>query len=154
MTPEVEGLPDDSLLPRDLTRSLPMALLRAREAVMAPFRPILNDFDVSEQQWRVLRVLAESGPLDATEVAERACLLAPSLTRIMRSLEERKFITRERDAGDARRVRLAITAGGIAMIRDLAPTSARIFSEIESGYGKERLERLLDMLGELTLLKR
>lgn len=131
-----------------------MALLRAREAVMVGFRPILASRDVSEQQWRVLRVLAEAGPLDATEVAERACLLAPSLTRIMRSLEERRLIMRDRDSGDGRRVRLTISAGGLAMIRDLLPDSRAIYTEIETRFGKERIEQLLDMLGELALLKR
>ncbi|MBX3578203.1 MAG: homoprotocatechuate degradation operon regulator HpaR [Rhizobiaceae bacterium] len=153
MTPETEALPDDSLLPRDTRRSLPMALLRAREAVMTGLRPILAARDVSEQQWRVLRVLAESGPLDATEVAERACLLAPSLTRIMRSLEERRFITRDRDAGDGRRVRLAISAAGLAMISDVVPASRAIYTDIEARFGKERIDLLLDMLGDLALLK-
>ena len=154
MTPDIEALPDDSLLPRDLKKSLPMALLRAREAVMHQFRPILNARDISEQQWRVLRILAEGGPLDATEVAERACLLAPSLTRIMRTLDERKLITRDRDTGDGRRIRLAISAAGISLIREVAPASRDVMLNIESRFGKERVQSLLDMLSELALLKR
>ncbi|HTV71474.1 MAG TPA: homoprotocatechuate degradation operon regulator HpaR [Rhizobiaceae bacterium] len=153
MNLDIEALPDDSLLPRDTRRSLPISLLRARDAVMARFRPILAARDVSEQQWRVLRVLAEAGPLDATEVAERACLLAPSLTRIMRSLEERRFITRDRDTGDGRRVRLAISAAGIAFINEVAPASKQLYSEIEARFGKERIDKLLDMLNELAILK-
>src|SRR5262245_55114576 len=82
-------LPDDALLPRDTRRALPIALLRAREAVMARFRPILAAHDVTEQQWRVIRVLGEESPLDASEVAERACVLAPSLTRIIRALDRK-----------------------------------------------------------------
>jgi homoprotocatechuate degradation regulator HpaR len=153
MTPDIEGLPDDSLLPRDTSRSLPMALLRARETVMAKFRPILAERAISEQQWRVLRVLGESGPLDATEVAERACLLAPSLTRIMRALEERSLIKRDRDMGDGRRVRLSITPAGIDMIRDVAPASREVYAELEARYGHDKMERLIDMLGELLVKK-
>ena len=82
----------DTLLPRDTRRALPIALLRAREAVMARFRPILQARDVTEQQWRVIRVLGEESPLDASEVADRACVLAPSLTRIIKALEERALI--------------------------------------------------------------
>ncbi len=63
---------------RERRRSLAIGLLRAREAVMSHFRPILAAHDVTEQQWRVIRVLAEAGMLDASEVAEKAFILAPS----------------------------------------------------------------------------
>src|SRR6187402_330172 len=101
-------LPKDALLPRDTRRALPIALLKARETVMARFRPILAARDVTEQQWRVIRVLGEESPLDASEAAERACVLAPSLTRIIKALEDRRLITRERDSADGRRISLAI----------------------------------------------
>ena len=82
---------------RERRRSLAIGLLKAREAVMSHFRPILADHDVTEQQWRVLRTLSDAGLLDATEVAEKAFILAPSLTRMLRSLEERGFISRHKD---------------------------------------------------------
>lgn len=81
----------------DRRRSLAIGLLRAREAVMSHFRPILAAHDVTEQQWRVIRTLSEAGMLDATEVAEKAFILAPSLTRMIRSLEERGLITKHKD---------------------------------------------------------
>jgi len=43
---------------REFSRSLPMSLLRAREAVMRQFRPSLRRHDLTEQQWRILRALA------------------------------------------------------------------------------------------------
>jgi len=147
------ALPRDTLLPRDTRRALPIALLKAREAVMARFRPILSARDVTEQQWRMIRVLGEESPLDASEAAERACVLAPSLTRIIKALEDRRLITRERDAADGRRISLAIAPAGLAMIRDVTPETQVVYAELESRYGRERIERLLDMLGELADLK-
>jgi homoprotocatechuate degradation regulator HpaR len=148
------ALPQDTLLPRDTRRALPIALLRAREAVMARFRPLLHARDVTEQQWRVIRVLGEESPLDASEVAERACVLAPSLTRIIKALEERKLISRQRDTGDGRRICLAIAPAGMAMIRDLTPDVQAVYAELEASYGRDRIEHLLDILGELTELKK
>lgn len=58
-------------------RTLPIALLRAREAVMERFRPVLNSHDITEQQWRVIRVLQEHGATDASKLAELACILPP-----------------------------------------------------------------------------
>jgi DNA-binding MarR family transcriptional regulator len=43
---------------REFSRSLPMSLLRAREAVMRQFRPSLREHGLTEQQWRILRALA------------------------------------------------------------------------------------------------
>lgn len=147
------ALPEDALLPRDTRRALPIALLRARESVMARFRPILAARAVTEQQWRVIRVLGEESPLDASEAADRACVLAPSLTRIIKALEDRKLITRERDSGDGRRISLAIAPAGLVMIRDLTPETQAIYAELEARYGRDRIDHLLDMLGELAELK-
>ena len=142
----------DPLIPRDTSRSLPIALLRAREAVMSHFRPLLAAYDITEQQWRVVRVLAEGRALDATELAERACLLPPSLTRIVRTLEERGFVSRQRDEADARRTFIEITPDGVEFIRQVTPDSRAIYEEMEARFGRERIEALLVMLHELNEL--
>lgn len=138
---------------RATRRSLPIALLRAREAVMSHFRPMLAQHDVSEQQWRVLRLLHEAGMLDASDVAERAFILAPSLTRMIRSLEERSFITKHKDRGDGRRVLLKIAPAGEAIIHEVLPDSRRIYEALEKRFGAERLDGLVDLLDELASLR-
>ncbi len=136
--------------PRATRRSLPIALLRAREAVMSHFRPMLAQHDVTEQQWRVIRVLHEAGILDASEMAERAFILAPSLTRMIRSLEGRGFISKHKDKGDGRRVLLKIAPAGEAIIREVLPDSRKIYDALEKRYGRERLDSLVEMLDELA----
>ena len=79
---------------RTFSHSLPMALLRAREAVMRRFRPGLRRHGVTEQQWRVLRALAHSGPMEVTELASATFLLPPSLSRILPDMETRALIRR------------------------------------------------------------
>ncbi|MBO9126267.1 MULTISPECIES: homoprotocatechuate degradation operon regulator HpaR [Rhizobium/Agrobacterium group] len=143
-------LTQDALLPRNTKRSLPIALLRAREAVMTHFRPMLAAHDLTEQQWRVIRILAENGTVDASEVVERAFILAPSLTRIIKSLEERGLILKERDEADGRRVMLRITAVGLGIIEEVTPDSRMIYTELERKFGEEKINLLLDLLGELT----
>ncbi|TGP29244.1 homoprotocatechuate degradation operon regulator HpaR [Mesorhizobium sp. M2D.F.Ca.ET.232.01.1.1] len=123
-----------------------MALLRAREVIMAHFRPMLARHDITEQQWRVL---AETGPLEATELANRASILPPSLTRIIKALEEREFISRNKVKDDGRRALLAISPIGVALIEELAPERTAIYEAIEKRYGAAEHERLLDMLESL-----
>nr|WP_244564754.1 homoprotocatechuate degradation operon regulator HpaR [Rhizobium sullae] len=134
-------------------RSLAIGLLRAREAVMSHFRPILAARDVTEQQWRVIRVLAEAGMLDATEVAEKAFILAPSLTRMIRSLEERGFIAKHKDEADGRRVLLSLAPPGRSLIDEVMPDSRRVYAEIDARFGAGRVEDLLDMLDDLAAIK-
>jgi homoprotocatechuate degradation regulator HpaR len=136
--------------PRAVRYSLPITLLRAREAVMSHFRPMLAAHGVTEQQWRVIRVLKEAGTLDASEVAERAFILAPSLTRMIRSLEERNFISKHKDRADGRRVLLKIAPAGEAIINDVLPDSQAIYDALEEKFGKGRLKELLDLLDELA----
>jgi homoprotocatechuate degradation regulator HpaR len=130
-----------------------MALLRAREAVMARFRPLLAAHDVTEQQWRVIRVLGESGPLDATEVASRCCILKPSLTRIIRALAQRKLIIRRKDDEDGRRLVLDATPKAHEMITSMMPEINLVYEALEREFGKDRLEQVLAILEELTETK-
>jgi homoprotocatechuate degradation regulator HpaR len=139
--------------PRSMERSLPIALLRAREAVMAHFRPLLAEGDFTEQQWRVLRVLDEYGPMDPTELSERSVILTPSMTRILRALEERAMIRRERHGGDRRRQVIHLSEQARTAIEAASPASIQAHNELERQYGAERLDRLLDMLADLSQLK-
>ena len=147
--PAMRGTQDLNL-PRDTRRSLPMALLRARENVMARFRPMLAANDINEQQWRVLRVLDEGGPLDATELAARANILSPSLTRMMRSMTERGLIRRGRDEADGRRAILELAPEGIALIARVSPQGQRISRKLPAEFGEARLVALLQLLDELA----
>ena len=88
---------------RDFSRSLPMSLLRAREAVMRQFRPSLRDHGLTEQQWRILRALAAVDAIEVTELARVAFLLGPSLSRMLRDLEARRLIERRTAKADLRR---------------------------------------------------
>lgn len=131
------------------SRSLPIALLRARERVMGPIRAILMDVGITEQQWRVLRVLEEEGPQDPTRIADQACLLLPSLTRILQKLEEKDLITRQPDPGDRRKQIVSITPAGAKIIRDNLGASQAVFDDIRTQLGASRFETLLDLLNEL-----
>jgi homoprotocatechuate degradation regulator HpaR len=137
---------------RRTRRSLPIALLRARETVMGPIREMLSQSDINEQKWRVLRVLDERGPCELTQVAKDACLLLPSLTRIIRAMEEEGLATRATDPEDRRKTIASITDVGRALIVAHLAESNAIFARLERDFGHEKLEELLDLLDELQTL--
>lgn len=120
---------------------------------MRPVRAILMDVGITEQQWRVLRVLEEEGPQDPTRIADGACLLLPSLTRILQKLEEKQLISRQPDPDDGRKQVVSITQAGTQIIRDNLGASQAVFEAIQAQMGADRYEMLLDLLNELHLDK-
>lgn len=134
---------------RSFSDSLPMALLRARETVMRRFRPGLRLRGVTEQQWRILRALADAGPMEISELAEATCLLAPSLSRTLRDMEARAFISRKPVDSDLRRALIRIERKFLRLINRHAPHSETIYCDIEDCFGRERLAQLCALLEEL-----
>ena len=134
---------------REFSRSLPMALLRAREAVMRQFRPSLRNYGLTEQQWRILRALAAVEESEVTELARTAFLLGPSLSRILRDLEARRLIERRTAEGDLRRGVVSISDKGLRLMEGVAPLSEAIYAAITKRYGARKLAELQDMLGAL-----
>ncbi len=120
---------------------------------MGQIRPMLADAGVTEQQWRVLRVLAEDGGMDPTDIADKSCLLLPSLTRILKYLEENDLVTRKRHETDGRRHLVQITGKGRQLIDKNAPASNEIYAELERSFGAKKMDKLLDLLDELAHLK-
>ena len=56
---------------------------------MTPIRQMLSESGLTEQQWRVLRVLDEHGALEPSQLAKHAALLLPSQTRIVQSMAQK-----------------------------------------------------------------
>jgi homoprotocatechuate degradation regulator HpaR len=143
------GVPARRIPMRDFSRSLPMSLLRAREAVMRQFRPSLRQHNLTEQQWRILRALAAIETIEVTELARVAFLLGPSLSRILRDLEARRLIERKTAKADLRRGVVSISERGLKLMAVVAPTSEAIYAAITKRYGTRKLAELQDMLGAL-----
>ena len=130
-------------------RSLPIALMRSREKVMGPIRDMLKVSGITEQQWRVLRVLSESGAQDLTQISVKASLLMPSLSRIIKKLREEGLIVSQTNDEDRRRQIVRIGTKGQKIIDDNLPQAMRIAEELQEHLGLERHEQLLDLLETL-----
>jgi homoprotocatechuate degradation regulator HpaR len=127
-------------------RNLPRLLLQAREAVMGHFRPNLREHGMTDQQWRVLRVLGERGATDAGTIAAEAYLLGPSLTGVLSRMERDGLVKRSRDAADARRTRVLATAKGKRLVQKLAESIEAHYAAMEQALGKAQLAQLYGLL--------
>ncbi|MBN9463364.1 MAG: homoprotocatechuate degradation operon regulator HpaR [Burkholderiales bacterium] len=141
--------PDGHVALRDFSRSLPMLLLRSHQAVMAEFRPILREHGITEQQWRVLRALTTSPALRISRLGALTLISGPSLTRILKTLEERGLVDRHAEPEDQRAARISITAAGRRLIDTVAPFSEARYRSIARRVGERDLARLYRLLETL-----
>lgn len=117
---------------------------------MGPIRAMLADVGITEQQWRVLRVLQENGPLEPTRISEQACLLLPSLTRILQKLDEKGLVRRKQDKADKRKQIIQISAKGHRLIAANLDRSVVLMEQVRQQMGPDRYDALLDLLNELN----
>ena len=158
-------------------RNLPALLLQAREALMARRRPALRRHGLSDQQWRVLRVLAEAAGAAHTRVADQgaslneradcgvdggietgalakgAFILGPSLTGILARMERDGLVVRKRSTRDARRFWVAASPKGLALVGALSVEIEFQYQEVSVHLGAERLTELYAMLDDLIEMK-
>ncbi|MCS7068061.1 MAG: homoprotocatechuate degradation operon regulator HpaR [Meiothermus sp.] len=140
--------PSSPLL-RDLTHSLPMALLRTREAVVQRFREVLSRHGLTEQQWRILRALDGREGLEVSLLAEQCQILPPSMSGILKRMEQRGLIVRKANRADGRSILVALTGEAQALVEQIKPEIVAVYAEIERILGRRKLEQLYILLEAL-----
>ena len=129
-----------------MSRPLPMQLLQARDAVMRRFRPYLRKQGLTDQQGRILRVLAEVDRVEMSELAERTSIHPASLSRIVPRLHRMGLVRRAKPDADARRVLVSITRRGLVTVTPVMRASVRIYAELAAELGPARWRNLLRCL--------
>jgi homoprotocatechuate degradation regulator HpaR len=137
--------------PAKLTnRNLPLLLLQAREHVMARFRPLLNAHGITEQQWRVIRVLLETGPLEPREIGSLCQISSPSLAGVLSRMEDMDLVVRKRLDSDQSRVRVSLKSRSRALASCMTPKINATYQQIEASIGLEASRPLYKVLDELV----
>ena len=115
----------------DFTTSLPMLLNRSLDAIMPPYRDLFQEFGVTEQQWRVLRVLWEQKHLTSAQISILTLLPSPSLVGILDRLEKKELVKRLRSSSDRREINITITDKGRELQSEVLPKVKKIQDQIK-----------------------
>jgi len=115
----------------DFTTSLPMLLNRSLDAIMPPYRDLFQEFGVTEQQWRVLRVLWEQKHLTSAQISILTLLPSPSLVGILDRLEKKELVKRLRSSSDRREINITITDKGRELQSEVMPKVKKIQDQIK-----------------------
>lgn len=130
-------------------RNLPHLLLRSRETLMAHFRPLLAEFGLTEQQWRILREIVEQGPLEPRQLCEACSISSPSIVGVLARMEETGLVARERMAHDQRRVKVSLTPRSRRIAQKLVPLIEKRYEVLESALGLHSIQEVYDALDAL-----
>lgn len=134
---------------QQVVEALPLSLVRARESVMGSFRALLHKYGLTEPQWRVVWTIESLDEIEMTELSRMTAILFPSLSRIVRELEQRDYITRRNDPTDMRRMLISLNERGSALFDLVAPECRAVYRGIREMMGAEKLLQLQNLLVEL-----
>jgi len=134
-------------------RNLPLLLLLAREGVLAQFRPLLHAHGLTEQQWRIVRVLVDVESLEPRQIGRLCGISSPSLAGVLARMQEQGLIERRSLAHDRRRQAVSATPTSRRLARHIAPEIEAVYAELESRLGADCvrqayavLDRMIDVL--------
>lgn len=136
--------------PLYIDRSIAIACVRGREAVVSRFQDLLAEHDLTEQQWRTLRVLYEKEPIPLTQLCQYCCIHKVSMARILKYLDARGLASRTRSKDDKRAYYVSLTQAGRDLLSQLAPEANRIYDTISRDFGPQKTRLLLQLLHEIA----
>lgn len=138
---------------KQFERSLPMMLYKTLDAVMPQFRVIYAEFGITEQQWRVLRVLWERESMPLLELAELTLISPPSLVGIIDRLSKIAMVRRVRSELDRRVVNIEITLKGRVLKENVSPRVDAIYARLEESIDAELWAKMLEAMDMLISAK-
>ena len=132
-------------MPND-NENLSLLLIKARESVLACLKPVLSKYDITEQQWRVIRVLYDKGDVSANVIASDSCILSPSLSRILSRLDSDGIIIRKADKSDQRSQSIRLSAKGKKLHQKISPAVEKEYQALTKSVGKDTVAKLMPLL--------
>lgn len=132
------------------SRSLPMMLHRALDAVMPRFRKIFNDSGLTEQQGRVLRVLWEHEQITLKELSDLTLITPPSLVGIVDRLQRAGLVARRKSDLDRRKVFVVTTPIGAGLEAELMPAIAAAYVQLKQSVDADAWDQVLNGLERIA----
>lgn len=138
--------------PDPLSEMVCFALYAAARATNRRYLALLTPWGLTYPQYLVLILLWSHKILSVKEIAENLALDSGTTSPLIRRLETRGLISRERSTTDERGVIVSATAAGLALRQELAhiPGCVAEATRLETSDGKTALTILHDVVRNLS----
>ena len=107
-------------------------------------------YGITRREWRVIALLAAHGAMSPSELAERAHMPRPRVSRLVTDLVERRLVRREPVPQDGRRARLELSESGRGLYDELFPQSVHFTGEVLAALTPAELRAFDAALEKLT----
>lgn len=109
----------------------------------------LEEFNITTEQWAVLRTLYESGLITQKTLSERSDKDKATLTKILDLLEKHEYTKRVQNSEDRRSFLIQITEEGTKLVEEVGPYLKEVYTEIIDGIHSDKLELYQEVLTSL-----
>lgn len=148
MTPAQQPTPEPTRQdPLELDQQVCFALAVASRNVIALYRPFLDPLGITHPQYLVMLALWEETPVSLGRLSRRLCLEPATVSPLLKRLQARGLITRERRPEDERALDICLTPRGRDMRAEAERIPLGILATLEMSL--EELENLRDVLHRL-----
>ena len=133
-----------------LENQLCFPLYACAKEVVKRYKPFLDEIDLTYTQYIAMMVMWDKETLNVKELGEYLFLDSGTLTPLLKTLEKKGFVTRERSKEDERNLVVKVTDKGMKL-RDKAidiPTKMAGCIKLDPKDAKELYTLLHKMLGE------
>lgn len=110
-------------------------------------------YDLTPTQCAVLAAIATEGSPRLSDVAEQVGLSAPTMSRLVETLTDRRLVTRRPDATDHRAARLALSAAGKAQLLAATERRTKILADCMADLAPDDVEALTAAIPALEALE-
>ncbi|GGZ32689.1 MarR family transcriptional regulator [Echinicola pacifica] len=131
-----------------LENQLCFPLYAASRLMIKAYQPHLSKLDLTYPQYLVMLVLWEKDKLTVTEISKLLLLESNTLTPLLKRMEEKGLISRQRDTMDERKVFVMLSTDGRAMRQDAACIPTAILKEVDV-LSIEEMKELYSHLGKV-----
>ncbi len=131
--------------------SMPGHLLRRCHQIgVAIFLEACAEYDLTPLQFAVLQTLVNDGAQDQVTLGGATAMDRTSIALLVRNLEQRGLLKREKSSRDQRAKIVTITAAGRKLLKTALPAVEAAQKRILAPLDQAEAARLLELLGKLA----
>jgi DNA-binding MarR family transcriptional regulator len=130
-------------------------IIYTNNVINEKFNDILKPFDLSSEQYNVLRILrGQKGcPANMCVIQERMVAKNSNTTRLIDKLLLKELVTREVCSENRRKIDVLITQKGLAVLEDLDPKVEKYEQLFSENLDNQELENLNILLEKYRTIK-
>lgn len=112
-----------STVPMDDSKKIILNIMYTQNILLEKFNEILKSYDISGEQYNVLRILRgqKGNPANMCVIQQRMLAKTSNTTRLVDKLLMKNYVTREVCPENRRKIEVLITQKGLAVLKDLDP---------------------------------